>query len=571
MSTRPLIATAVLLTTLGWGLIVSTAAPQQPVLFTDVSGEVGIQFEHENGASADKHLPETMGSGAVIFDYDNDGWSDVFLVNGAFLASDSEAEDGSGHHLYRNNGDGTFADTTEAASLNSSGYGMGACAADYDNDGWTDLYVTSVSADTLYRNTGDGVFADVTADAGIASELWSASCAFGDIDNDGHVDLYVTHYVDWSPENNKHCTNSNQPAYCHPNVYDPVADTLYLNNGDGTMTDVTREVGMGAVEGNGLGVVFGDYDEDGWIDIYVANDAVPNFLFHNIGGRAFEEDGFWAGVAVGGSGKPQAGMGTDMADIDGDGLFEVFVTNLDKETHSLYQNLGEGLFSDITLESGLAQATLPFVGFGTAFFDYDNDSDLDLAIANGDVIDNVSLYRDDTTYEQRNLLLENNGAGRFSEVGPAAGPGFQLQKVSRGLVVGDLDNDGDLDIVVSNNGQPADVLHNEGGNRNSSLLVRTVGTRSNRSGIGARLKLSVGDRLLVRDVKAGSSYLSQNDGRVHFGLGSARTADRLEIEWPSGDVDIMEDIEANHILTVVEGEGLTDRRPFETNAAEPSR
>jgi hypothetical protein len=273
----------------------------------------------------------------------------------------------------------------------------------------------------------------------------------------------------------------------------------------------------------------------------------------------FEEVGLLAGVAVGSDGQPLAGMGTDTGDIDGDGLLDIFVTNLDRQTHNLYRNLGKGLFADITFESGVGEATLPFVGFGAVFFDYDNDMDLDLAIANGDVIDNVSLFRDSTSYEQRNLLLQNDGTGKFRDAGPSSGPGFTPKKPSRSLSAGDLDNDGDLDLLIGNVGQTADLLRNDGGNKNSSLLIRTVGTKSNRDGIGARLKLTVGGKVLVREVKAGSSYLSQSDLRVHFGMGRAARAERLEIRWPSGAVEVLQDVEANQILTITEGQGVTNR------------
>ncbi|MBI2150148.1 MAG: CRTAC1 family protein [Acidobacteria bacterium] len=392
--------------------------------------------------------------------------------------------------------------------------------------------------------------------------MWSASCAFGDIDNDGDVDLYVTRYVNFAPDNIKICTLfQNVRSYCHPNVYSSVPDILYRNNGNGTFTDVTRESGVYKA-GNGLGVVFGDYDDDGWIDIYVANDATPNFLFQNKGKGVFEEVGLWTGTAVGVDGKPLAGMGTDMGDMNGDGLLDIFVTNLGGQTHSLYKNLGKGLFADATFASGIGEATLPYAGWGAAFFDYDNDGDFDLTVANGDVIDNAKLLRNDASYEQVNLLLRNDGTGKFTSVGPASGLGFALKKPSRALAVGDLDNDGDLDIVVSNAGATADVLQNEGGNRSNSIFVRTVGSRSNRDGIGARLKLSVRGKILVRDVKAGSSYLAQNDLRVHFGLGNALRADRLEIHWPGGPVEVIENIEANRILTVRQGEGAVRSVPF---------
>ncbi len=305
---------------------------------------------------------------------------------------------------------------------------MGACSADYDNDGWPDLYVTAVGSNKLYHNTGKGAFGDVTDKAGVGAGLWSTSCAFGDIDNDGDVDLYVARYVDFSADNNKYCRLlEDVRAYCHPNVYNGVPDILFRNNGDGTFTDITKEAGVNKV-GNGLGVVFSDYDDDGWIDIYVANDSSPNFLYHNKGKGVFEEVGFWAGVAVGGDGKALAGMGTDMGDIDGDGLLDIFVTNLDGQTHSLYKNAGKGLFTNMTFPSGVGEATLPFVGFGAAFLDYDNDGDLDLSIANGDVIDNIKRLRDSTSYEQLNLLLRNDGTGKFTSVGPTSGPGFALKK-----------------------------------------------------------------------------------------------------------------------------------------------
>jgi len=531
-------------------------SPQDlPVQFSDVAERIGITFKHENGASPDKLLPETMSGGVVIFDYNNDGLPDLFFVNGGSFV-DKKVAANAHHHLYRNTGDGKFADVTEFSGIATFGFGMGGCAADYDNDGWPDLYVTAVGGNKLYHNTQNNSFADVTDSAGVGAGLWSASCAFGDIDNDGNVDLYVTRYVDFAPDKTKVCTLFQDfRSYCHPSVYKSVPDILYRNNGDGTFTDVTKESGVYKA-GNGLGVVFGDYDDDGWIDIYVANDATPNFLFHNKGKGVFEEVGLWSGTAVGVDGKPLAGMGTDMGDMNGDGLIDIFVTNLAGQTHSLYKNLGKALFTNVTFSSGVAEATLPYAGWGTAFFDYDNDGDLDLAVANGDVLDNANLIRDNVSYAQLNLLFRNDGTGKFVSVGPTSGPGFALKKASRALAVGDLDNDGDLDIVVSNVGATADVLQNEGGNRGNSILVRTVGTRGNRDGIGARLKLSVGGKTLVRDVRAGSSYLAQNDLRVHFGLGKAQKADRMEIHWPGGPVEVIENIEANQILTVRQGEGV---------------
>lgn len=537
-------------------------AQETSVTFVDVAAEAGLTFRHENGATPEKYMPETMGAGALIFDFDSDGWPDIFLVNGGSFVDEGVAA--SAHHgLFRNRGDGTFLDVSIGSGIGVSGYGMGACSADYDNDGWPDLYVTSVGANRLYHNDGTGRFVDVTDAAGVGATVWSASCAFADIDNDGYVDLYVTNYVDFAIDNNKRCgAMRDLRTYCHPNVYNGIPDLLYLNRGDGTFGDISQEAGIDRSDGNGLGVVFTDYDNDGWTDIYVANDSVPNFLFRNLGNRQFEETGFWAGVAVNSDGAPQAGMGTDAGDVDGDGFPDLIVTNLDSETHSLYKNLGDGLFSDITFLSGVGEATVPFVGFGTAFLDYDNDTDLDLAVANGDVLDNVGVMRPDKSYRQENLLLANDGTGRFTSVGGFTGSAFSVRTASRGLAVGDLDNDGDLDMLIANIAEAPQLLRNDGGNRRNALLVRTVGSESNRDGIGARVRAVIGERTLTREVRAGSSYLSQSDLRVHFGLGEAERVDRLEIRWPGGATDILNDIEANQILTIVEGSGLSDRRPL---------
>jgi enediyne biosynthesis protein E4 len=524
-----------------------------PVRFLNIAEQAGIKFRHENGATPEKHLPETMGAGGLFFDYNNDGWLDVFLVNGGSFKDPVRAARAR-HRLYRNNGGGSYREVS-SSGIEVFGFGMGACSADYDNDGWVDLYITGATGNRLYRNNSNGTFSDVTRSAGVVAGMWSASCAFGDVDNDGDVDLYVTRYVDFTPQNNTFCNIVGQVrSYCHPNVYNPVPDILYRNNADGTFTDFSRESGVGAVGGNGLGVVFGDYDGDGWADIFVANDSTPNFLFQNKGGGIFEEVGLRSGVAVGESGKPLAGMGTDMGDIDGDGLIDIIVTNLSQQTHSLFRGLSNGLFDDITFSSRLGMITLPFVGFGAVFMDYDNDMDLDLAIANGDVADNISLLGNNT-YEQRNLLLQNDGSGRFSDAGPVSGPGFALLKPSRALAAGDIDNDGDLDFLIGNVGQAVDLLRNDGGNRANYLLIRTLGAKSNRDGIGARLKLFVGGKALVREVRAGSSYLAQNDLRVHFGMGFARHAERLEIRWPSGVTDTLLNVDANQIITVAEGSG----------------
>ena len=548
------------------------ASADPSIVFEDVTTQAGIHFQHINGVTPDKYMVETMGSGGLFFDYDDDGWLDIFLVDGGSVADPGVASR-AGHALYRNRGDGTFEDATTASGIAHREYGMGACAADYDNDGRVDLYVTNFGPNTLYRNAGDGAFTDVTQTAGVGSPLWSTSCAFADIDNDGDLDLFVVNYVDWGVNNNKFCGDARHQirSYCHPNVFNGLPNVLYRNNGEGTFSDVTREAGVYTMAGKGLGVVFGDYDGDGWRDMFVANDSVPDFLYRNAGDGRFSEVALWAGVAVATDGRPRAGMGTDFGDYDGDGLLDVVVTNLDLETHNLFRNLGDGFFADATFESGVGEATMPFVGFGAVFFDYDNSGQLDLAIANGNVLDNAGDLRPGATYAQRNLLFRDEGSGRLQEVGLSSGPGFAPEKVSRGLQAGDIDNDGDLDLLVTNNGQTADLLRNGGGNLNNSLVIRTIGTRSNRDGIGAVLRLRVGGRTQVREVKGGASYLGQGDLRVHFGLGRASRGDRLEIRWPGGGTDLVEDIEANQIVTIKEGEGIVHRRAFETSASPTER
>jgi enediyne biosynthesis protein E4 len=537
------------------------AAPQ--VVFRDGTDAAGLDMVHVNGASAEKHFPEIMGSGGLFFDFDNDGWIDLFLVDGGSFVDPAVARRAR-HRLYRNRGDGTFEDVTARAGIVHRDYGMGACAADVDNDGRVDLYVTTVGANVLYRNNGDGTFTDVSREAGVGAPLWSTSCAFADLDGSGHVDLFVTSYVAFDLGHNPFCGTTSPPvrSYCHPLNYEPLPSVLYRNNGDGTFTDISERAGISAHRSNGLGVVIADIDDDGLPDVFVANDALPDFLFRNLGDGRFEEVALLAGVAVGGDGRPRAGMGVAFGDYAGDGRPGLVVTNHEYEMHSLFRNLGRLLFADATVQSGVGQATRPYVGFGVAFLDYDNDGHLDLAIVNGHVIDHPALMRPGATLAQRNLLLRNLGSGRFTDVSERSGPGLAIERVSRLLAVADIDNDGDLDLLVTNNGGRPDLLVNDGGNRQPSLLVRTIGTTSNRDGIGARLRLTAGGRTLVREVTAGSSYLGQHDPRVHFGLGDLPAPDRLEIQWPSGQRDVIDRPPLNVILTVEEGTGITARVPL---------
>ncbi len=528
--------------------------------FRDVTRSAGIDFLHTNGASEQRFFPEIVGSGGLIFDFDNDGWLDVFLVDGGSLA-DKAVASRARHRLYRNRGNGTFEDVTGASGIRHRGYGMGACAGDYDNDGLIDLYVTSVGANLLYRNAGRGRFTEVPNAGGANPNLWSTSCAFLDIDRDGDLDLFVTNYVDANAGKNEFCGLPGPPPvrdYCHPLIYPPLHSVLYRNSGKNTFEDISTQSGVGSLRGNGLGVAVGDIDDDGWPDVFVANDAMPNFLFHNERNGTFTDVGGLSGVAVASGGKAKAGMGTAFADFSGNGRLGLIVTNHETEMHSLFVNVDGSVFADVTLPTGIGPATRPYVGFGVAFLDYDNDGRLDVAIANGHVMANAALVR--ATFAQRNLLLRQVD-GRFQDMKDRAGPGFAIELVSRGLAAGDIDNDGDIDLLVTNNGAGANLLLNEGGNGNA-LLVRAIGTKGNRSGIGARLTLTIGNQRQIREIQSGSSYLGQNDLRAHFGLGSATRSDRLEIRWPSGTTEVIKDLPANHIVTVREGEGVVGREPF---------
>ena len=552
--------------------------------FRDVARSAGIDFVHINGASEQRFFPEIVGSGGLFFDFDNDGWLDVFLVDGGSFA-DRAVASRARHRLYRNRGPSTlrepqgrpeqgrgttgsgqatqFEDVTATSGIRHRDYGMGACAGDYDNDGLIDLYITNVGANLLYRNTGRGRFTEVPNAGGANPNLWSTSCAFLDIDRDGDLDLFVTNYVDVSGGKNEFCGLTGPPPvrdYCHPLIYPPLHSVLYRNTGRSTFEDISKQSGVGALRGNGLGVAVADVDDDGWPDVFVANDAMPNFLFHNNGDGTFTDVGGLSGVAVASDGKAKAGMGTAFADFSGNGRPGLIVTNHETEMHSLFVNVDGSVFADVTLPTGIGPATRPYVGFGVAFLDYDNDGRLDVAIANGHVMANAALVR--ATFAQRNLLLRQVD-GRFQDMKDKAGPGFSIELVSRALAAGDIDNDGDLDLLVTNNGGPANVLLNEGGSvSGNALLVRAIGTKTNRSGIGARLTLTTGKRRQIREVQSGSSYLGQNDLRAHFGLGSMTRSDRLEIRWPTGTTEVIRDLPANQIVTVREGEGVVGRVPF---------
>ena len=530
-------------------------------VFRDVARTAGLDFTQVNGASEEKFLPEIMGPGGLFLDFDDDGWLDVFLVDGGSLA-DAAVAKRARHRLFRNRGNGTFEDVTARSGITHRAYGMGACAGDYDNDGLIDLYVTNVGPNVLYRNAGGGRFTEVPNAAGAGTSIWSTSCAFFDMDRDGDLDLFVTSYVD-DFTRGRFCGVKGPPPirdYCHPLLYSPLTNTLYRNTGRKTFEDISRQSGIAPHRGNGLGVAVSDVDEDGWPDVFVANDAMPNFLFRNAANGTFTETAALAGVAVASDGRARAGMGTAFADFGGSGRMGLIVTNHETEMHSLFANVDGRLFSDATVRSGVGPATRPYVGFGVAFLDYDNDTRLDIAIANGHVMANAAQVRAGGTFAQRNLLLRNIGE-RFEDMKQQAGPGFSIELVSRALAVGDIDNDGDLDVLITNNGAGPNLLLNEGGVGNA-ILVRVIGTKSNRSALGTRLTLTTGQRRQIREVQSGSSYLAQNDLRAHFGLAGASRSERLDIRWPNGATETVKDLPANQIVTIREGEGVVSRVPF---------
>ncbi len=538
--------------------------PTNKVKYVDVASKVGIRFQHENAASTEKYLIETMGSGCGWIDYDQNGLLDLYLVNGGItkLYQPSRAPRGA---LYRNNGDGTFADVTAKAGVGAEGlFGMGVAIGDYDNDGYPDLLVLGYGACILYHNNGDGTFTDVTEKAGVANlGKWASSAAWFDYDNDGKLDLIVANYVDWSPERNLWCGDRGpgMRSYCHPDVYHGQPPTLFHNNGDGTFTDISIRSRIGLKGGNGLGVVTFDYDNDGWQDIFVANDHMPNSLFHNNRDGTFEEVGYAAGVAVGMDGQFEAGMGTDAADATGNGRLNLIVTHLDQQLARLYENQGDASFEDATFRSKLSYSTFHVSGFGTRFLDYDNDGARDLFMANGHVLDNIEKYRSDVRYAEPKMMFRNIGNGIFTNVSDTLGADFQRPFVSRGAAVADFDNDGDLDILVSNNGQAPQLLRNDGGNDNHWLQLFLIGTKSNRDAVGARVKVIAGDLTLYEQRKGGMSYQSAQDPRLHFGLGQRNNVDSVEITWPSGEITKLGHLKADRIVSVQEGRGIVER-PF---------
>jgi hypothetical protein len=561
----PLLAIALALGGCRGGDPSSAASPRRPVpqaappvsviRFADGTSRAGIVFVHRNGATGQKYMPETLGSGVCLFDYDSDGWIDVYFVQSGVLPVDPARAGRTGSVLYRNRGDGTFEDVTARAGLGGSGYGMGCTAADIENDGDPDLYVTAFGKNRLYRNNGDGTFTDVTDFAGVGKDTWSASAAFGDYDGDGLPDLYVTTYVDFTLDHNVYCGEKKPGyrSYCHPQNFRALPDVLYHNEGGGKFRDASAAARIDDVTGKGLGVVWGDFDNDGREDLYVANDSTPNFLYHNRGDGTFEEVGQRAGVALGENGLPRAGMGIGVADCDGNGRQDLFVTNLSEENNSLYRNVGDLLFNDESYPSGLGAVSLLFLGFGASFFDADGDGDSDLAVANGHILDNVELYSDTITFEQTPFFFEALGGCRFRDISAQAGDYFRRRDVGRGTAVGDLDNDGDPDLVISSNNRPAHLLWNESERASHRLSLRLVG-RKGRDGLGARVEVTAGGARQMQEVRSASSYLSQGEMALHFGLGAQPAADRVRVLWPGGREQDYGRLQGDRFYVLREGE-----------------
>jgi hypothetical protein len=517
----------------------------------------GLDFRHESGAFGKKYLPETMGSGCALFDYDGDGWLDVFLVNSTrFPGQDGEPAYPA---LFRNTRDGRFENVTREAGLAVEMYGIGAAAADYDGDGWTDLYVTAVGGSHLYRNLGNGRFADVTEEAGARGPAtFPTSAMFFDYDQDGHLDLVVANYVVWTVEDDLFCTlDGKTKSYCTPESYRGESPTLLRNRGDGTFEDVTRQAGVWSPSSKALGVALLDHDGDGWLDFALANDTEPNQLFRNNGDGTFTEVGMLAGMAFDEAGKARAGMGIDAADYSGSGRPGLVIANFSNEMIALYDNVGNGLYVDDAPTSEVGRESLLTLAFSVFFFDFDLDGFLDIFAGNGHVADDINVVQPGVTHAQPPHVFRNLDGRRFEEVTHRLGEDLEDPVVARGAAHGDLDNDGDLDVVVNVNGGPAVLYRNDGANQNRFVRVKTIGTRSNRDGIGARVTLRRPDgHTQWRLVHTGSSYASQSDTALTFGLGSQHEAEGIEVVWPSGQVDTIGPVPANHVVWVKEGEGL---------------
>jgi len=531
----------------------SAVLADSPIVLRDVTRETGIGFVHTDGGSGDKYIMETVSAGLATFDYDNDGDEDIYFVNGSALKG-AEYKVPPKNALYRNDGNWRFTDVTEQAGVGDTGYGLGVAASDYDSDGDLDVYVNNYGPNVLYRNNGDGTFTDVTAKAGVANgyKVGAGTC-FLDADKDGDLDLYVSNYLDFSYDKHVTITVKGFPVYANPRFYLPVPDDLYRNNGDGTFTNVSESSGVGQHAGWGMGMVCADYDNDGDTDVFIANDVAENFLFQNDGMGKFEDAALMAGFAYDLHGDRQGSMGVDCGDYDNDGWFDFYVTSYQDQLATLYRNLGDGMFEDVTMLTGAGAGTLPHVTWGNSFVDFDNDGDRDLFVVCGHLQDNVEQYDDTKSYLARNILLMNTGDGKFVDISDRAGDGMKVKLSGRGAAFDDLDNDGDVDVVVLNSRREPTVLRNDSPSNGHWLQVQLRGVKTNRDGVGAHVKVVAGGLTLVDEVHSGRGYQSHYGMRLHFGLGNRDKVDRIEVKWIGGGVDVFTDIPADQLLTLVEG------------------
>jgi hypothetical protein len=540
-------------------LLAQALGQAPPGTFVDVTNKLGVHFKQTASPTSRKYLPETMGSGVALFDYDNDGRLDIFFANGARI--DDPTPKGAipqkdnpkyWNRLYHQRADGTFEDVTEKAGLAGTGFSTGVAVGDYDNDGFDDLFVAGYGHSTLYHNNGDGTFTDVTSSAGVAGSGWATSAAWVDYDNDGRLDLVVARYMDWDFDD-IYCGHREEGfrSYCHPDLFKPVSVLLYHNDGNGKFSEVALKAGM-AKPGKGLGLAIADYDHDGWMDILLANDSMPEFLFHNKGNGTFEEVGVVSGVGLDGSGGTFAGMGVDFEDYNNDGWPDVIITDLANQKYALYKNGGDGTFDYSTLTTGLGAISLLHSAWGVRFMDYDNDGWKDIFLVQSHVMDTIQTNEPHLRYREPPLLLWNDKGNKFVDVSAQSGEVFQQKWAARGMAIGDIDNDGKTDVVVTENNGPAWILHNETATHNHWITLKLVGVKSNRDGIGAQIKLTTAAGNQYITVTTASSYQSSSDKRAHFGLGSATEVSEIEIHWPSGIRQVLKNLKADQILTVTE-------------------
>ena len=529
-----------------------------PIVFEEIAERSCLTFASNSSPTPNKNQPETMVAGVALFDYDNDGYLDVYLVNGAAIPSLKKEGPQYWNRLYHNNRDGTFTDVTEKAGVAGEGYGMGVAIGDYDNDGWPDIYVVNTGKNQLFHNNGDGTFTDVTDNAGVGGgmldgkKMWSVSAAWVDYNNDGLPDLFVSNYCKWEVNKDPNCgPKPDLRTYCHPKNYENLPNTLYRNNGNGTFTDVSAETGIAKYPGKGMGVAIADYDGDGFMDIFVANDNRPNFLFHNLGGKKFEEVALESGVAYTQSGTAISGMGADFKDVDNDGRPDIWHTAVENESFPLFQNRGDGQFWERTFQMHL-MGTRDMSGWGNGIFDFDNDGWKDLFVARGNVLDNVALFSN-RKYEEPNAVFRNLGNGKFQDVSAEAGPDFQKAAAHRGVAFGDIDNDGRIDAVVSVLNGKVKYFHNISQNSNHWILLKLTGKKSNRMALGAQIRITTEDGAKqYNEVTTAVGYACASDSRVHFGLGASRNIREIDIKWPSRIHQVLHNVAADQILAIEE-------------------